>query len=124
MKANSEEVVQLHVSSYISMKYPNILFNCDLSGIKLTIGQAKKVKKLRSSRAWPDMFFPENKHNYNGLFIELKTKEQRLQNGKVATSKHVREQTKMLSELTEKGYYAVFACGFDEAKKIIDWYFS
>jgi hypothetical protein len=124
MKANSEESLQLQMSSYIKMQYPNVLFNCDLSGIKLTIGQAKKVKKLRSSRAWPDMFFPKGMNGYGGLFIELKTADKRLKNGKVATSEHVKEQELMLEELRAEGYYAVFACGFDEAKKVIDYYFN
>ena len=124
MKPNSEEVLQLQISAYIKLQYPNILFNCDLSGVKLTMGQAAKVKKMRSGKGWPDMFFPEPRWTYKGLFIELKTADKRLKNGKVASTEHVREQEEMITKLTEKGYYACFCCGFDEAKRVIDYYFA
>lgn len=60
---------------------------------------------------------------YAGLMIELKRENTRLKkkNGEWA-SDHIAEQAKMLARLTEKGYRAEFAVGFDEAKRIIDEY--
>lgn len=62
---------------------------------------------------------------YAGLMIELKKDGVRLKkkNGEWA-SDHIAEQAEMLSKLTERGYIAKFAVGFDEAKRIIDTYLS
>lgn len=61
--------------------------------------------------------------HYNGLLIELKRDGTRLKkkDGSWA-SEHIEEQARVLQTLREKGYAAEFAVGFDEAKKIIDWY--
>lgn len=58
-----------------------------------------------------------------GLFIELKKEGTRLlkKNGNYA-SEHIQEQAELLKKLRERGYVAEFACGFDEAKTIIDRY--
>jgi hypothetical protein len=56
------------------------------------------------------------------LFIELKKEGTRLKNGKMPNTKHIREQKDILNKLWSIGYLAGFACGFDEAKKIIDYY--
>jgi hypothetical protein len=37
-------------------------------------------------------------------------------------NEHICEQFDMLEQLRRRGYKAEFACGFDEAKKIIDEY--
>lgn len=60
---------------------------------------------------------------YAGLMIELKKDGTRLKkkNGDWA-SEHIAEQAEVLAELDKRGYMAVFAVGFDEAKKIIDEY--
>jgi hypothetical protein len=50
----TEATVHSQVCKYLNYQYPKVLFNTDLSGIKLTIGQAHKVKSIRSGRAWPD----------------------------------------------------------------------
>src|SRR6056297_3458772 len=72
----TEEAIQQQICQYVKVQYPNVLFNTDLSGIKLPMGLAVKVSKLRSSRAFPDLVFYEprkiNGKMYYGLFIELK----------------------------------------------------
>lgn len=61
--------------------------------------------------------------HYNGLLIELKKEGTRLKkkDGSWATD-HIAEQAGMLEMLESRGYKAVFAVGFDEAKSIIDEY--
>ena len=44
--------------------------------------------------------------------------------GKLLTDPHIQEQAAVLKALLHKGYYANFAVGFDEAQRIIDWYFG
>ena len=38
--------------------------------------------------------------------------------------KHLQEQENILHRLKQKGYFAEFVVGFDQAKAIIDYYMS
>ena len=134
--AESEADLQVKVADYLRLQYPNVIFHSDYgSGIKLTMAQAVRQKRQNGGRrAWPDMFIaePVRKNmagadtlgiNCYGLFIELKKEGTRLhkKNGDYA-SEHIKEQAELLEKLRERGYAAEFACGFDEAKTIIDRY--
>jgi hypothetical protein len=90
------------------------------------MGQAKKVSALRSSKGWPDIFIPEPRGRYHGLYIELKKDGEKLfkKDGKTPISDHVAEQFELIDKLTDRGYSAGFAIGFDKAKKVIDHYFE
>ena len=122
----NESDLQLAVSKYIALQYPKVLFNVDMSGVRLPIGMATKMKKMRSGRAWPDIFIAEPRGQYCGMFLELKRSEKDLlkKNGEIRKTKHLIEQGKMLDELTDRGYFATFAVGFDESKKLIDEYLN
>ena len=124
--------IQMQVADYLRLRYPNVLFHSDYgSGIRLTPGQAVKQKRLQGGRrAWPDLFLAESKVDlidmikYSGLMIELKRPGVKIykKNGELVANEHIREQAALLEELRQRGYKAEFACGFDEAKKIIDEY--
>lgn len=110
----------------MNIKHPDILYRSDLGGIKLTIGQAVKMKKIQKCRAWPDFFIAEPHYPYCGLFIEFKknrsevyTKENTIRN-----NKHIQEQYRILLILSKKGYKAVFGCGFYEITGIVNNYLS
>ena len=126
----AEESLQLAVADHIVTNYPNVLFRTDAGGIKLPIGLAKKLKDMNGGRrGWPDMFIAEPRvksfpNVYHGLFIELKKEGTRIykKDGTLVSDTHIREQFDMLHDLRRKGYAAEFACGFDEAKKLIDDY--
>lgn len=122
----TELELQAQVADYIRLQYPDVIFHSDFgSGIKLTMGQAIKQKRLNGGRrSWPDMFLAEPKGKYSGLFIELKREGTRIfkKDGALVADEHIREQFDMLHDLRRKGYAAEFACGFDEAKKLIDDY--
>lgn len=126
----TELELQMQVADYLRLQYPDVLFHSDFgSGIKLTKGQAVKQKRLQGGRrAWPDMFVAEVRSlgdkYYHGLFIELKKGGTRIfkKNGTLVSDAHICEQFDMLEQLRQRGYVAEFACGFDEAKKIIDGY--
>lgn len=112
------------VVNYLKLQYPQIIFRSDSgAGMKLSIGQAKKQKAIQNGMKWPDLFIAEARGDYHGLFIELKDYGVKLMNkaGKPA-SKHIAEQFECLTHLTEKGYFATFAVGFDGAKRVIDNY--
>lgn len=122
----TELELQAQVADYIRLQYPSVIFHSDFgSGIKLTMGQAIKQKRLNGGRrAWPDLFLAEPRGKYSGLFIELKKEGVRIykKDGALVADEHIREQFDMLHDLRRKGYAAEFACGFDEAKKLIDDY--
>lgn len=125
----NESDLQVMVADYLRLRYPDVLFHSDFgSGVKLTVGQAMKQKRQNGGRrAWPDMFIaetqPDGRSWYHGLFIELKKGGTRLikKNGEWA-SEHIAEQADVLERLEFRGYKALFAVGFDEAKTIIDNY--
>lgn len=133
--AESEADLQVKVADYLRLQYPSAIFHSDYgSGIKLTMAQAVRQKRQNGGRrAWPDMFIAEPRATapkygqgvlyYYGLFIELKKEGTRLRkkNGDYA-SEHIQEQAELLEKLRERGFAAEFACGFDEAKTIIDRY--
>ena len=140
----TELELQAQVADYIRLQYPSVIFHSDFgSGIKLTMGQAIKQKRLNGGRrAWPDMLLAEpmarkidlSKDSpfdkatklvmYAGLFIELKREGTRIfkKDGALVADEHIREQFDMLHDLRRKGYAAEFACGHEEAVALIDSY--
>lgn len=124
-KKPTEEMEQVDVARYIATNYPSIEFHSDFgSGARLTMGQAKRQKKLNADRrGWPDMFIAEPVAKYNGLFIELKRSGEKLhkKNGDW-TCEHYKEQAEQIAKLKAKGYMAEFTVGFDEAISLVDKY--
>lgn len=127
----SEQSLQAAVCTYLKLQYPKVVFNSDLSGLKLTLGQAVKLKGLRSSRAFPDLMIFEPRGCYHGLFLELKAqgvsifkKRSNSKGGFDYVSPHVEEQATMIEMLTDRGYAASFAVGFQDAKELIDAYLN
>jgi len=139
-KVAKEEKVQLTICKYLKVKYPNVIFTCDLaSGLHLPIWISALHKKMRSSRGMPDLFIAHPKRpnfsattvaesfdGYKGLFIELKNESVVVykKDGSLRADKHLEEQAAILKRLSGLGYKAVFACGVDEAIDIIDEYLS
>jgi hypothetical protein len=121
----SEKTEHKQVCEYIKLQYPHVIFNTDASGIKLTMGQAVQMKKLRSSRAFPDIIIYEPKKAFCGLFIEMKRTGERIykKNGEPATE-HIREQLEMIDKLNNKCYSAFMCVGYNHAVKVIDEYMN
>lgn len=62
---------------------------------------------------------------YRGLFLELKAEGITLtRRDGTYKDNHLTDQAEVLKQLNNMGYYATFACGFDKAKEIIDWYIT
>jgi len=120
--AKQEEKLSIAISNYIKIQYPNVIFTCDASGVKLTMGQAVILKKQRSNHKIPDMIILSPKDKYHGLILELKSKNIYLKDGSLSKEKHIQSQNNTLNQLLDIGYYAVFVIGFDHAKKVIDNY--
>lgn len=124
--AKKEESLSRAVSSYLKIQYRDIVFTCDASGVRLTIGQATSLKAQRSVHKIPDMIILKPNSKYYGLILELKSEDSSpyLKDGSLSSGKHIQEQNQTLNELMKIGYYAVFAVGFDGAKNIIDKYMN
>jgi hypothetical protein len=122
----SEYTEHKAVANYLKMQYPNVIFTSDSSGIRLSIGNAKKMLALKSNNKIPDLIILHPNQEYNGLIIEIKAKHKSpyLKNGSLSKSVHIQEQNKTLEALTELKYKAVFGVGFDECKNIIDKYMN
>lgn len=122
----SESQIQEQIAGYLRLQYPNVLFHSDYgSGVRLTPRQAVIQKRQQGGRrAWPDIFIAEPSGLFAGAFLELKREGVRIRkkNGELVADKHIREQDALLTKLAERGYFAAFACGFDEAKNVIDYY--
>jgi hypothetical protein len=122
-----EKDLQVLVCNYIRTKYPNAIFRSDFaSGMRMSIGMARKHKALQSSRAYPDIFIAEPRGKYYGLFIELKTEDNVLykKDGTLRKNEHHKEQLIMLTKLEARGYKGVFGFGYENTIKKIDQYFE
>lgn len=122
-----EESIHRMVAEYIKIQYPKVIFRTDFAaGIRMTIGQAVKHKKLQSSDKYPDLFLAEPRGGYAGLYLELKRDESEVftKKGEWREDEHVKGQREMLRKLREKGYSANFGLGFEDAKIAIDQYMS
>ena len=119
----NEEATHKLICQYLKARYPNVLFNTDLSGIKLTMGQAVKVKALRSCKGFPDIVIYEPRNGYHGLFIELKREGEKIyKKDGTPVSEHVKEQLEVIEKLLWLGYQACICVGFEEAKNVINKY--
>src|SRR3990167_6540321 len=104
---------QMLVVQYVRNTYPNVLFTSALGGIKTTIGQAVKLKRLGYRRSWPDLTFLEPRGPYHGLLIELKKTGGRLDD---------KDQKAFLLAANARGYKAVCCIGYQIAIKTIAGY--
>lgn len=129
----TEHQVQLMLCKYLRAQYPKVIFASDYAaGIKLNKFQAAMQKMFKSSRGYPDIFIALPRQRgvegaggmWCGLYLELKKPGARvwLKDGTLSTDKHIQEQAEMLQQLIKLGYCANFAVGFEQAKRIIDWY--
>ena len=127
-----EDILQETICRYISLKYPNVIFNSDLAGQN---NSGRKTDKLRSGRGFPDLFIYEPKGNYSGLFLELKKETPYKKNGELKKQQqteligkvkvkydHLKRQSEIHEKLRKKGYSGDFVWTFDKAKIIIDNY--
>jgi len=120
----TETNLHIKIAYYIRNKYPDTIFTSESSGIKLSIGQAVVLKKMRSGRALPDLMLFEARRGYNGMFLEIKREGTIIykRSGELKKDQHLKEQEEVLSKLTEKGYFAKFVVGYDDAVALIDYY--
>lgn len=109
-----EAQIQMRIAKYLRSKYPNVLFTSTLGGIRTSIGQAVKLKRLGYTNGVPDLLIFQPKEGYHGLFIEVKTEKGVLSQA----------QKEFLKALHDKDYSVFIAYGYDSAVKAIDTYLT
>lgn len=120
-----EQDLHKQVTQWLRLQHREVIFHTDFaSGCKLTIGQAVKNKSLQSGKSWPDLFIPEPRGNYHGLFIEIKPDIKKVYKKDMSLVKNERieDQAEMLTKLQERGYKAVFGCGYEHCVQLINDY--
>jgi len=120
----TEKDLHKSICFYLQAQYPKVIFNTDMSGLKLTMGQSVQAKKLRSSNGFPDITILEPSTGYNALFIEVKKETPYKKDGTLKSNRHLEEQQEMHKQLMIKGYYAAFVWSFEQAKEILDEYLN
>lgn len=108
-----EDYEQIRLATWLTRE--GIRFYAIPNGGKRNLVEALKFKRSGVQPGVPDVCIPIPSGSYHGLYIELK----RVIGGKVSQS-----QSEWLAFLREKGYYAQVAKGFEEAKEMVEHYFS
>ena len=124
MSRQEETRIHLVVCQHIRLKYRNVIFHSDGSGLRLKPYQAIVYSNMKSLRGISDLHIDEPRKGYHGLKIEIKAVTPFKKDGYLKAGDHLREQSDILERYTDKGYKAVFATGVDECIKIIDEYMS
>lgn len=122
-----ERVVQVALTRWMRSNYPDIDFYNDwASGAYLTKGQNDARLDMASFNGWVDLFIPEPSRGYHGLFIELKKEGVVIYNKdrSLRADPQIRKEAEFLARQHKKGYCARFACGLENAQRLIDWYFE
>lgn len=119
-----EETLHFQICDYLRIAYPKVMFISESSGVRVSAGMAKKLKRTRSNHTHADLYLLEPRGKYHGLILELKAKTIYKKDGTLLKNDHVRDQQHTIDELNKKGFKACFAIGFNETKKIIDDYLN
>lgn len=119
-----EVTLHRNCAQWIRLQHPEILFRTDMGGVQLSRIQAILAKSVQHSRAWPDIFFPEPRGEYHGLFVELKDQlsGEVKRSGEVGNSQHIKEQRAVLEYLESRGYRAVFCVGMEDFMDTVNGY--
>lgn len=120
----AEEKIQIELFKYLSRQYPHVMAISEPSGLRVSMGLARKLKKLRSAHTHADIYILQPSGKYHGLVIELKAKNIYKKDGTLFKDDHLADQQRTLDSLNKLGYYATFAVGLDEAIEVLDNYMN
>lgn len=113
MKEDAEQRVVIEWSQWNEHKYPELrwLFHCPNGGYR-NAGEAAKFKRLGVKSGVSDLILPSPKGSYHGLFIEMKSGNNKLQDS----------QKEFLKDMAEAGYFAITCYSGDLAISILEEY--
>ena len=121
---HKEDDLHMAVCEYIRRQYPDVIFTSEPSGMRVSMFQAKKLKRLRSNKGLPDLWILTPNKHHHALLLELKREKSSpyKKDGTLRKNEHTQVQAEMLQRLLQLGYWANFAVGFDSAIEQIDAY--
>ena len=123
----SEYLLHKACIEYLELACPDVFFYSDLNGIRVTRGTAGKIKAIQMKyNKWLDIFLPEPRRQYHGLFIELKNGPQKVfkKDGSLKRDDHLEAQQATIDHLIAKDYYACFSSTFEHFTETVNWYLS
>lgn len=139
----AEMALTLKTINYVKRTYPQAIIIFDYAaGLNLKDSDRAKMMATRSEDGHPDIAIDFPSRGYHGLRLELKAEgvvvkkkdgtlrkqpytRKYKKNGKMFIKRgdHLLEQAQTLRKYNRLGYYANFGIGWNQTKKIIDWYF-
>lgn len=117
-----EEKLQKEVCAYLSSSYPNVYYQSDPSGLRVTAGLRTLLMKTRSNHAHLDITILEPCREFKALIIELKSESPFKLNGELKSDKHLLDQKITMDLLESKGYKCNWCWSLDQAKLILENY--
>lgn len=123
----TEKQLHTQVCKYLDLKYPDVIYTSDPSGMRVSIGLIMEIKAKRCKRyAIPDLIILHPNKIYKGLIIEIKRSLSEIvtKSGEMRKSKHIQDQLRTLKKLQSLGYAAIFGVSFEQMKSVIDEYFN
>lgn len=134
-----EEGEQQMFINWLRREFPHVIVFCDVIGEDLTDSGRMLAHAMRTRRGIPDVTILFPSREFHGACFEFKKtgtaiykrdgKTLRKQSyrykdrrGKVHVGDHLAEQAATLLELHKNGYFARFAVGLDNAKRLFRWY--
>jgi len=110
----TEHEIQSEFIRLVEESHPDILFCATVGGARMSISEAKKIKRSGYRKGIPDVIFYEPRHGHHGLCIEIKKK-----GGRV--SPHQRE---WLNDLQIRGFHALVCTGLEACVQAFNDYFG
>lgn len=111
-----EQAEHINVVNWFNYQFPDLQddFHHFANERRCSIQQGRLLKRMGVKRGVSDFFLAIPLNNKSGLWLELK----------VGKNKPTKEQVEFLERKLARGYEAIVAWGFDEAKDRITSYLS
>lgn len=110
-----EDRIHISICDWMKIQYPKVIFTSEPSGLRLPIGLATKLARMRSGSKLLDIWIPEPSGKYHGLFLEVKADTPFKKDGSLYAGDHLKEQAEMIERLKKKGYQAMFVWSLEQA---------
>jgi hypothetical protein len=107
-----EDSLTISVATFLRMQYPDVLAFHIANERKTSPRHGAKLKRMGVLAGVSDFFIAEARRGFNGMFLELKIKPNKL----------TENQKTFIQKAQRKGYKAYVAYDIDEAIKVIEEY--
>lgn len=112
-KVPKESVEQVKLVNVLRWVYPDIVFHSIPNGAQVHPATAARLKAEGMTAGVSDLFFPEPRGDFHGLYLEMK----RQRGGTVS-----KEQTEWMAKMAIRGYAVAVGRGYKKALETIDEY--